>query len=56
MAMYISKSVIQTCVDNHIKVIYKGNIVTPENYATMGMSDIQSGYIIFSGSLHPLLA
>lgn len=47
MAMYISKSVIQTCVDNHVKVIYKGNIVTPENYATMGMSDIQSGYIIY---------
>lgn len=47
MAMYISKSVIQTCVDNHIKVIYKGNIVTPENYSSMGMSDILSGYIIY---------
>lgn len=62
MAMYISKSVIQTCVDNHVKVIYKGNIVTPENYATMGMSDIQSRYIIYleveqgySFSKNPLL-
>lgn len=47
MVMYISKSVIQTCVDNHIKVIYKGNIVNPENYSSMGMSDILSGYIIY---------